>query len=128
MSASGPGSKQPGPNTPATNGLALSDPLNTRSGWLTHNVNSLGGATNNTSPSFLTPLGFDFNGVVFSEDHRMFVRLPRVRELYSEPGCHHLDLDGPAHVCGAVGGPALRADRQRAVGLYHDGHGGGAGS
>ena len=37
------GSKQLTPNTPATAGLALSDPANTRSGYLTHDVNFHGG-------------------------------------------------------------------------------------
>jgi hypothetical protein len=69
------GSKQLTPNTTATAGAALSDPANTRSGWLAHDVNFTGAGITNTSLSFLKPFGFNFNGVTFSEDHRMFVRV-----------------------------------------------------
>lgn len=66
------GSKQ---LTPNTNNLALTDPANTRSGYLTHNVNFTGVGITNTSLGFLKPSGFSYNSVAFSEDHRMYVRV-----------------------------------------------------
>ena len=67
-------SKQLTPNPTGTT-TVLSDPNNTRSGYLSHDVNIAGaGVTRGAGLSFLTPFGFAFNGVVFSEEHRVFVR------------------------------------------------------
>ena len=73
------GSKQLTPNTTGTT-ADLTLATNTRSGFLSHDVN-LGG-TGNTSLGFLKPAGYNYNGVAFSEDHRMVVRVKAGETLF----------------------------------------------
>ena len=65
------GSKQLTPNTnPA---VALTDPANTRAGFLTHDV--VLSAQENISLGFLKPTAWGTTAFPFTEDYRMFVRL-----------------------------------------------------
>ena len=80
------GSKRLTPNTTDTT-TVLGDPTNTRSGYISHDVNITGGHQERAGLSFLKPFGFAFNGVV-SEEHRMFVRVKAGETLLY--GVHHV--------------------------------------
>ncbi|UYZ63921.1 T9SS type A sorting domain-containing protein [Hymenobacter weizhouensis] len=59
--------------TPNTNNLALTDPANTRAGFLTHDANI--DATQAVSFGFLKPATWSGFGQAFTEDYRMYVHL-----------------------------------------------------
>ncbi|GAA3975562.1 hypothetical protein GCM10022407_21390 [Hymenobacter antarcticus] len=70
------GSKQLTPNT--NPGAALTDPANTRAGFLTHDV-----VTDNASLGFLKPATWTgTGGIPFSEDYRMYVHIEPNEVLY----------------------------------------------
>ncbi len=76
----GEGSKQ---LTPGTNTLALTDPANDRAGYLSHDANLA--ANTGVAPSslsFLKPFGFSRNGVTYSRDHRLYIRVKAGETLY----------------------------------------------
>ncbi|MBC5773419.1 DUF11 domain-containing protein [Pontibacter sp. KCTC 32443] len=69
------GSKNLTPNTTGSPS-ALTDPNNTRSGYLAHDANFAAAAgVAPTSLSFLKSAGFNYNGAVYSADHRLYVRV-----------------------------------------------------
>ena len=74
------GLKQLTPNTTGPTTI-LSDPINIRSGYFSHDVNTTGGHQERAGLSFLKPSGFAFNGVVFSEEYRVFVRVRAAETL-----------------------------------------------
>jgi len=79
----GEGSKQLTPNTAGTAIYSMIDPRNTRTGFLAHDANlpsATGVAT--TSLSFLKPEGFSRNGVNYSSDHRLYIRVKPGETLY----------------------------------------------
>ncbi|NVO85374.1 T9SS type A sorting domain-containing protein [Hymenobacter terrestris] len=70
------GSKQLTPNSNPT--VALTDPANTRAGFLTHDA--IGGE--NVSLGFLKPRSWGTTALLFTEDYRMYVRLKPGETLY----------------------------------------------
>ncbi|WP_192823136.1 T9SS type A sorting domain-containing protein [Rufibacter sp. LB8] len=79
----GEGSKQLTPNTTGTASYALTDPRNTRAGYLAHDANfptATGVAI--TSLSFLKPSGFSRNGATYSRDHRLYIRVKAGERLF----------------------------------------------
>ncbi|WP_169513154.1 T9SS type A sorting domain-containing protein [Hymenobacter aerophilus] len=70
------GSKQLTPNSNPT--VALTDPANTRAGFLTHDA--IGGE--NVSLGFLKPRSWGTTALPFKEDYRMYVRLKPGETLY----------------------------------------------
>ncbi|UOQ53923.1 beta strand repeat-containing protein [Hymenobacter cellulosivorans] len=84
------GSRELTPNTAATAGVALNNNTNTRSGWLEHDANfANNAAAGNASRGFLKPFGYNYNGVVFSEDHRLYIRVKAGEYLYY--GIHRIN-------------------------------------
>lgn len=76
----GEGSKQ---LTPGQSGSALTNPANDKAGYLVHDANfpSVDG-TGNHSLSFLKPAGYSRNGVTYSKDHRLKIRVRNGGILY----------------------------------------------
>ncbi|MEJ8756560.1 T9SS type A sorting domain-containing protein [Pontibacter sp. H259] len=69
------GSRNLTPNT-AGSPTNLSDPNNTRAGFLTHDANFASAAgVGPTSLSFLKSPGYSYNGATYSADHRLYVRV-----------------------------------------------------
>ncbi|RDC64192.1 hypothetical protein [Adhaeribacter pallidiroseus] len=76
----GEGSKQ---LTPGQSGSVLTDPTNDKAGYLSHDANlpaNTGVAP--SSLSFLKPSGFSRNGVTYSKDHRLYIRVKAGEILY----------------------------------------------
>ncbi|GAB3814530.1 hypothetical protein GCM10028895_07720 [Pontibacter rugosus] len=74
------GSKQ---LTPNSNNLALTDPNNTRAGFLSHDANFASNTgVGPTSLSFLKSPGFNYNGATYSEDHRLYVKVKPGERLH----------------------------------------------
>lgn len=74
------GSKQLTPNR--NPGVALTDPTNTRSGFLEHDANFTGANVSNTSRAFLKPTDFTRNGSAYSDNQRMYVLVKPGETVY----------------------------------------------
>ncbi|UYZ60044.1 T9SS type A sorting domain-containing protein [Hymenobacter latericus] len=84
------GSKQ---LTPNTNNVALTDPTNTRSGYLSHDDNLLNGI--NVSLGFLKPASWTGpTGEAFSADYRMYIHMEPGETLHY--GVHRIPIDPAA--------------------------------
>ncbi|KUG08879.1 hypothetical protein ASU33_12215 [Solirubrum puertoriconensis] len=84
------GSKQ---LTPNTNDVSLTDPTNTRSGYLSHDDNLLNGI--NVSLGFLKPASWTGpTGEAFSADYRMYIHMEPGETLYY--GVHRIPIDPAA--------------------------------
>lgn len=76
------GSKQLTPNT-AGSPTTLTDPNNTRVGYLAHDANfAANTGVAPTSLSFLKPAGFSYNGATYNKEHRMYVRVLPGEQLH----------------------------------------------
>ncbi|RYE90748.1 MAG: hypothetical protein EOO37_02180, partial [Cytophagaceae bacterium] len=76
------GSKQLTPNTPGTP-TALTDPANTRAGYLEHDANLAGAAYGYISKGFLKPSGYTDNGkFTYNDNQRMYVLLKPGETVY----------------------------------------------